>query len=90
MDDSDFLLDDDGDYVDDSFIVPSDEDEDEDEDLLDEDSSLSSFGGVGRVMLEIQTALDAKCSGTERVALVLVCEDGRRHSHGEVLGDVEV
>ena len=41
-------------------------------------------------MLEIQTALDAKCSGTERVALVLVGENGRRHSHREILGDVKV
>jgi hypothetical protein len=46
MDDSDFLLDDDGDYVDDSFIVPTDEEDEEDEELDldfdDEDSSTSS------------------------------------------------
>lgn len=46
MDDSDFLLDDDGDYVDDSFIVPPDEDEEDEEDYLDEeDSSLPSLSG---------------------------------------------
>ena len=48
MDDSDFLLDDDGDYVDDSFIVPADEEDEEDEDQFDEDDDSSiSFGGKG-------------------------------------------
>jgi hypothetical protein len=47
MDDSDFLLDDDGDYVDDSFIIPAEDDDEDDEDLMgdEDDSSSSSFEG---------------------------------------------
>lgn len=48
MDDSDFLLDDDGDYVDDSFIVPTDEEDEDEEDLLDDDDDESSSFGRGK------------------------------------------
>lgn len=48
MDDSDFLLDDDGDYVDDSFIVPEDEEDEDDEGLVDEDDEDSSISMRGR------------------------------------------